>query len=201
MKAQKRRNSHLQTLTAGLALAVIIISVTYVNNRLNYLESMKAESVSSNTVVSNNSNTAVAVATPLNNRWKTYNNAQFGYQLGYPSDWIVDAEKIGKDEAGNVTSVATIRSKDGTQSVSIEVNKGWTARNGAVKTVSALIDGKKQIVSLFPNRADCKVGEDCSMQTVTIKKGDYWYSLVGRGNAKSYGGTYKDIFSSFQFTK
>lgn len=199
MKVHKKRNSHLQTLTAGVALAVIILSVAYVNDRLNYFESKKSESVVSNSVDSMKANNTVK--NEVNPTWKTYNNAELGYKLGYPADWVVGAEKAGKDSKGNAYSVATIRSKDGTQSVSIEVNKGWTARNGAVATASALIDGKKQVVSLFPNRADCKAGEDCSMQVVSFKKGDYWYSLVGKGNAKSYGGTYKDIFSSFQFTK
>ncbi|HEY4512063.1 MAG TPA: hypothetical protein VJH63_00160 [Candidatus Paceibacterota bacterium] len=153
--------------------------------------------------------------------WKTYKNEKYGYSISYPSDWTADPEtsSMYPPEVNNIPSIVSMVDKDKKHKIGILVygngKEGPLFIYDAPKKQEAVIAGSSQIAYIFPDGYeycdpslyDVPEGQivaakgDCSFFTIPIKFNNYWYRLGATGDAKEYSGIYKEIFSSFKFTK
>jgi hypothetical protein len=78
----------------------------------------------------------------------------------------------------------------------------WMLKMEALTKENLTIDGTQQIAYIFPKGYEYGGQKgDCSFFVIPIRHGDVWYELHGVGDAKTVTDTYKEILSSFRFTK
>jgi hypothetical protein len=132
-----------------------------------------------------------------------YTNQTHGYTMNYPKNWLVEPETQELRKPNKLLSIVGMASPDKTKKVSVIINENeWMLRMEAPTKENITIDGTEQVAYIFPRGYECGGQKgDCSFFVIPIRHGNVWYELHGIGDAKSVTNTYKDIFSSFKFTK
>lgn len=146
----------------------------------------------------------VLPTTSQSDKMTTYTNQTYGYTMNYPKNWTMQAEAQELRTPNRLLSIVKIAPQDKRRRVSVIVNENeWMMRMEAPKKESVIIDGTEHIAYIFPDGyegCDSRT-DDCSFFVIPIRKGNVWHELHAIGDAKTVTDTYKEIFSSFKFTK
>jgi len=134
--------------------------------------------------------------------WKTYTNTQYGFEFKYPQSWVFEDHSPTIDEVNKILLSITIAGPNQNFSVRVYQNEPLRYAELTQTKTSTEISGLPTTAYLFPEGYECYGDGDpvqCSFFAIPVKRGNYWYVLEGRGNARDLA-SYSQILSTFKFT-